>query len=106
MPTPPLPAAADPTSALAAWRTAHPDATLAEIEHAVDDQLSTYRAALITDLATSGARGRPVCPECGTPLQRVGPRSRTVRTAHEGTLTFTEPTYRCPACLVGLSPPD
>lgn len=105
MPTPPVPAADDPTTALARWRAAHPDATLAEIEHAVDAQLSATRAALITELATTGVDPRPVCPDCGTPLQRVGTGSRTLRTAHEGTLTFTAPRYRCPACGAGLSPP-
>ena len=104
MPTSPLPD--DLSTALTIWRTTHPGATLAEIEQAVDAQLSAYRAALITDLAMTGDASRPVCLECGTPLQRVGTRSRTVRTAHEGTLTFTEPAYRCPACGAGLFPPD
>lgn len=97
MPT--LPPTADPTTALAQWRAARPGATLAEIEHAFDAQFSAYPAALISDLATAAPPAkRPVRPACGTPLQQVGTRSRTVRTAHEGTLTVTGPTYRCPAC--------
>lgn len=107
MPTPPRPALPDPTTALAAWRATHPAATLAEIEHEVDRQLSAIRTALITDLAHTAPpdSDRPVCPDCGASLQRVGERGRTVRTVHEGTLTFTAPAYRCPACGAGLSPP-
>jgi len=106
MPSLPWSSPPDPTSALASWRTAHPHATLAEIEHAVDQQLSAYRATLITDLATATVPDRPPCPSCGAVLHQVGRRSRTVRTAQEGTLTFTEATYRCPACGAGFSPPD
>jgi YgiT-type zinc finger domain-containing protein len=95
----------DVATTLTTWRAAHPEATLAEIERAVDAHLSAYRAALITDLAMAAPAARPVCPECGRPLQQVGTRSRTVRTAHEGTLTVTGPAYRCPACGAGLFPP-
>ena len=106
MPPPSLPGP-DVAAALARWRAAHPGATLAEIEHAVDRQLSATRAALITELATaSSSTDRPVCPHCGTPLHQVGTRVRTLRTAHEGTLTFTGPSYRCPACGAGLFPPE
>ena len=106
MPTPPLAAPDAPRAALAAWRAAHPEATLAEIERAVDAHLSATRAALITELATPGDEVRPVWPACGGPLPQAGRRTRTVRTAHEGTHTFTEPAYRCPACRTGLFPPD
>lgn len=103
------PVAADVAAALVAWRTAHPTATLAEIEHAVDQQLSAYRAALITAAATQAATTppeRPTCPACGQPLQRVGKRRRQVTTAHEGQVQFTESGYRCPACGTGVFPPQ
>lgn len=93
-------------AALATWQAAHPDATLAEIEHAVDRHLSAYRAALITTAAAARAPDtRPVCPGCGTGLQRVGRRSRHLATAQGGDLVFHEPVWRCPACGAGLSPP-
>jgi rubrerythrin len=97
----------DPASALAIWRAAHPAATLAEIEQAVDYHLRSYRAALIAETATAAqSDGRPVCPECGEALQHSGERSRTVRTAHEGRVCLTEPTWRCPACGAGFFPPE
>lgn len=104
MSTPPLPD--DPLAALAVWRAAHPDATLADIEHEVDGQLSAARAALISELATTVPPGdRPVCPTCGTALERHGTGRRTLRTTHDGVVTVAGPTYRCPACGAGVFPP-
>jgi YgiT-type zinc finger domain-containing protein len=98
----------DPASvavALAAWRAAHPTATLAEIEAAVDHHLSAERAALIADLASVQPDDRPGCPACGTPMVQNGSRTVTVTTAHEGSLPLTGPQYVCPACGAGLFPP-
>lgn len=93
--------------AVARWRAAHPDATLAEIEWAVDQHLSSYRAALITTTAAAPESDvRPVCAACGTLMQRVGTRTRRLRTAQDGELRFTEAAWRCPACGAGLFPPD
>ena len=89
----------DGDAAMTRWRAAHPAATLAEIEQAVDWRLSADRAAVITATATAS-----VCGECNRPFQRVGTRSRQVRTAQEGELRFTEPAWRCPGCGAGVPP--
>lgn len=91
---------------MAQWRTEHPRATLAEIERAVDQHLSAYRAEVIRAVAADASDDRPVCPDCATTLVRVGTRSRRLRTAQGGEVAFTEPAWRCPACGVGLFPPD
>jgi YgiT-type zinc finger domain-containing protein len=91
--------------ALATWRAAHPTATLAEIEQAVDAHLSAPRAALIADLASDHEARRPACPECGRPMAQNGTRTVTVTTAHEGRVPLTGPQYVCPACGAGLFPP-
>lgn len=108
MPPAPLESSADVAAAMTQWRAVHPEATLAEIEHAVDEQLSAYRAALITAAAPppAAAAVRPTCPACGGPLQRVGERRRQVTTAHDGTVVLHEPGYRCPACGAGVFPPQ
>lgn len=100
-----MPEPADPRDTLAAWRAAHPTATLAEIEQAVDAHLSAQRAALITDLATAQEAPRPTCPQCGTPMRQNGSRTVTVTTAHEGRVPLTGPQHVCPACGAGLFPP-
>lgn len=55
------------------WRTAHPTATFAEIEAAIDERLDRLRARLLQEVAlASAAAGAdrpapawPVCPACG-----------------------------------------
>lgn len=96
----------DLQTAMAQWRVAHPTATLAEIEQAVDQHLSASRAALIAATATGGpGDDRPPCPACGQAMHRAGERTMQVTTAHEGEVALTGQTYRCPACGTGLSPP-
>lgn len=97
----------DPAQQLAVWRREHPAATLADIEQAVDEHLRTYRAGLIEQTAQPvGPVARPVCPECGHPMQQVGSRRRTLRTAHDGRVVLSDPGWRCPECGTGLFPPE
>jgi len=42
-------------AAVAQWRAAHPQATLAEIEHAVDEQMNRLRARMIEQAAQASA---------------------------------------------------
>lgn len=91
---------------LRAWRTEHPDATLAEIERGVDGQLAAVRAAMIQQAATTVPEETEVrCPACGERMHRNGKRTVTQTTRNEGTLRLTGADYRCPACGAGLFPP-
>jgi hypothetical protein len=62
-------------AAVAQWRVAHPTATLAEIEQAVDEQMNRLRARMIEQAAqaSAAAEGKAsqglVCEQCGQPLQ-------------------------------------
>jgi hypothetical protein len=102
--------AAERFATLAAWRQAHPRATWAEIEAAIDAQLGPLRADLLRDtvMASDAADlggARPVCPTCGTRLQAAGTRRRRLR-SEQDRLIDVERTYaRCPACGTGLFPP-
>jgi hypothetical protein len=79
----------DPAVALARWRADHPQAPLAEIEAAVDAQLSAYRVVRIMATATASPPvDRPGCPACAMRMPQVGIRARLLRTAHEGRLTL------------------
>ncbi len=98
-------------AAVAQWRVAHPKATLAEIEHAVDEQLNRLRARLIEQSAqASAAAGSEasqglVCQECGQPLQARGKARRTWQT-QGGQQVEVERTYvTCPQCGGGFFPP-
>src|SRR5262249_17366833 len=68
-------------AALGAWHAAHPDATLAEMEAAVEEQLTRLRTHLLQARLTAGAAAaanaeRPPGPPCGAPLRRRGRRPR------------------------------
>jgi len=100
------------TAALADWRTAHPQATFAEIEVAVEAQLAPLRAQLIAEAlppepgagAADGA-ARPTCPRCAVSLQARGRHDRTVVVPGEASLTLRRTYWTCPRCGEGLFPP-
>jgi hypothetical protein len=97
-------------AALDAWRQAHPKATWAEIEAAVEAQLGPLRAALLRDTALASDAAelggeRPRCPDCGAALRPAGTRRRRLRGEQDVTLDLERVYARCPACGTGLFPP-
>lgn len=103
-------AAPDPTdqvqAALLRWRAAHPQATFAELEAAVEAQLDQLRAALLTVAAVPAAPpDRPTCPMCATPLWARGERERRLTVAGGEQVRLRRPYSWCPTCQVGLFPP-
>jgi hypothetical protein len=96
-----------------AWRAAHPTATLAEIETALDERLSALRRHLLSDTVTKSPQAdwsnrppdqRPTCPTCGVPLQPRGKRKRQLRTSG-GEIAFNRTYGVCPVCGAGVFPP-
>jgi hypothetical protein len=73
-------------AAVAQWRAAHPKATLAEIEQAVDEQINRLRARMIEQAAQASAAAESeasqglVCEQCGQPLQARGQQKRRWQT--------------------------
>jgi len=114
---PPLPRAAwgDQADAvldeIAAWRLAHPRATWAEIEAAVDAGLAGLRAQVLQDSAHASPAAdpalaeRPRCPDCGAAVQAAGARGRRLTTDGDQVVELTRTYLRCPACGAGLFPP-
>ena len=96
------------------WRQAHPRATLAEIEAALDSRWAVARARLVEDAALASAQAdlralppeaRPRCPDCGAALEARGQEVRRLTTTHEQPLALTRHRAVCPACGAGLFPP-
>src|SRR5688572_13308230 len=88
-------------AALEAWRQAHPPATWAEIEAAVDAQLGPLRAQLVGETAmaseATALAGPPrVCPQCGARLQAAGTRRRQVRSDQDEPIALARTYARCP----------
>ena len=100
------------TAALADWRSAHPRATFAEIEAAVEAQLAPLRAQLIAEalppdpgVAAADGAARPTCPRCVVDLQARGRHDRTAVVPGEASLTLRRTYWACPRCGEGLFPP-
>ena len=96
------------------WRAAHPQATLREIEDAVDAQLSQLRAQLIQEVVQMGEQGewsdgppeaRPRCERCGTMLVSRGKQTRWLQTNGGQAVKLERQYGSCPECGQGLFPP-
>lgn len=105
---------AEMLTGLREWRLQHPQATLTEIEAALDERLARLRARLLQDTALASAsadlsqtppHARPRCPQCGRPLQARG-RSRRRLQTQGGQEVVLERSYGvCPTCNTGSFPP-
>ena len=95
------------------WHLQHPDATLTEIEQALDERWYRLRARMLEDLALyreaanwhPKAADRPTCPDCGRALIRRGRQPRQLKTHGNNQLTLTRSYGYCPACKKGHFPP-
>ena len=100
---------------LAAWRTAHPRATLADIEAAVGAALRRLQARYLHDLATASPCAdlaatppaeRPPCPACGGRLVARGRHDRAVLVPGQAQPLHLARSYAvCAACGAGHFPP-
>jgi YgiT-type zinc finger domain-containing protein len=106
--------AAEVLSGMREWRLQHPQATLQEIEAALDARLSGLRARLLQDVALASATtrfsgapatARPRCPTCGTALVARGAKTRHLETHGGREIALTRTYGVCPACQTGLFPP-
>jgi NADH pyrophosphatase NudC (nudix superfamily) len=96
-----------------AWREQHPKATLQEIEVVLDEQLGGLRRRMLEEAALASQAAEweatssevPVCPQCGTPLERRGKAKRRLTTAYDQTIELERRYGVCPVCRTGLFPP-
>lgn len=91
---------------LDAWHAIHPDATLYDMELAVEQQIARLRSALLAAQTESTyTEERPACPHCGTTMvARTRRRKRVVMKGDE-TLDLDRSYVVCPSCGEGLFPP-
>ena len=97
-----------------AWRKAHGQATLTEIEDELDRRMQELRGEMLEDMAQASdladvgllAEGeRPVCPHCG---RRMGPRGqgeRALKTNGDQEIVIKRSYAVCPHCHTGIFPP-
>jgi YgiT-type zinc finger domain-containing protein len=91
---------------LDAWHATHPEATLSDLEHAVEQQIERLRTALLT-AQTDGryVDERPACPHCGTTMVARTRRRKRVVLKGDETLDLDRTYVVCPSCGEGLFPP-
>ena len=96
------------------WQLQHPQATLTEIETAMDQRYFRLRARLLEELAlqreaanwqSKAVSDRPTCPDCGRVLIRRGRQPRQLKTHGGHDLTLSRSYGYCPACKKGHFPP-
>jgi hypothetical protein len=107
--------AAEVGEAMAAWRAAHPRASLREIEAALDELWLGARARIVegaaaasalADVPAARAAGVAVaCPRCGAALEARGKEVRRLTTQGDRALAVARSYAVCPACGAGLFPP-
>jgi hypothetical protein len=100
---------------LAAWRQAHPRASLTEIEAATLAALQQLQARYLQDLVAASPSAdlaatpppeRPRCPACGGGLEARGQHTRGVLTPGQAVpVPLTRSYAVCSACGAGHFPP-
>jgi tRNA(Ile2) C34 agmatinyltransferase TiaS len=100
-------------AAIAEWRREHPEATLTEIEEAVDSRMAEVRTQMVEDLAHEGRtwelkrlakEERPRCPRCGQPAAANGKGRRKLRTYHGQVIELERDQAYCQHCEVTFFP--
>lgn len=100
-------------AAIAEWRREHPEATLTEIEEAVDERLAEVRTEMVEDLAHEGQTAdlkrlakeeRPRCPGCGRPAAANGKGRRKLKTFQGQTIELERDQAYCTHCEVTFFP--
>jgi YgiT-type zinc finger domain-containing protein len=91
---------------LAAWHATHPEATLYDMEVAVEQQVAHLRSALLgTTVNGTFSEERPACPHCGTAMVPQTTRRKRVVLKGDETLDLERSYVVCPSCGEGLFPP-
>ena len=94
---------------LAAWQAAHPRATLAELEAAVEASVAQLRAHLLAEALprepgrSDGAR--PRCGACAVELTARGRHRRTIQLWGDHPVELERTYWTCPRCGAGHFPP-
>ncbi len=94
---------------LATWQAAHPQATFADLEAAVEAGVARLRASLVRDAVPRdpgpSAGERRHCAGCAVPLTARGQHRRTVQLWGNHPVEVERTYWSCPRCGAGHFPP-
>ena len=105
--------AEDVITGMKEWRVQHPKATFREIEIALDERLACLRARMLEDAALVSRAAeweaesveRPMCPQCGTPLQPRGKEARELTTQSDQIIRLERRLWSVPQVSDGAFSP-
>lgn len=90
------------------WQQTNGEATLTEIEEAVEAELAIVRKRLVERLVEereAASQERPDCPQCGARMARNGRRRRQLRGKEGQVIELDRQQWRCLSCGATLFPP-
>ncbi len=90
------------------WQRANPDATLTDIEEAVEAELAQIRQRIVEEMVRekeAASHEEPDCPRCGERMVKNGRRSRKLKGKEGQTVTLDRQQWRCLSCGATLFPP-
>ena len=100
-------------AAIEEWRREHPEATLTEIEEAIDSRIAGVRTQMVEDMARRGRTARirelpeeerPACPRCGQAAAANGKGRRKLKTFHGETIELERDQAYCIHCEMTFFP--
>lgn len=98
----------DLTRKMSQWQVENPNATLTEIEEAVEVELAKLRKQLVETMVSEKEADQqtvPNCPQCGEPMVKNGQRKRKLTSKEGQTLVMNRQQWRCLNCGATLFPP-
>jgi transposase-like protein len=90
------------------WQQANPQATLTDIEEAVEAELAQLRKRLVEEMVREkegATQEAPDCPQCGQVMVKNGRRKRKLKGKEGQTLELDRQQWRCLSCGATLFPP-
>lgn len=90
------------------WQQANPNATLTEMEKAVESELAKVRKRLVEEMVRkkeAATQEMPDCPQCGERMVKNGRRKRKMKGKEGQTIELDRQQWRCLSCGATLFPP-
>ena len=90
------------------WQQANPNATLTDIEEAVEAELAQLRKQLVEEMVQEKegvSQAEPDCPQCGQKMVKNGRRRRKLKSKEGQTIQLERQQWRCLSCGTTLFPP-
>lgn len=98
----------DLTRKMSLWQAANPQATLTEIEVAVEAELAKLRKQVVEAMVREKEAANeavPECPQCGQEMVKNGRRQRELKGKEGATILLDRQQWRCLSCGATLFPP-